>query len=301
MWTELLVGLALVGAAACWIALAAREWRAVREWLAHRLMRVLAIDQTRVTLAQAELGWVAPGAWIGARWAVALLAGLLGYGLFGLVVIAAVSSLAAYHLLGFALESQRRRAEARRQRALLDAIRFGVSVMSRAGGAMHMLEALRDSGPIDAQPIFRDLLADAASDESNLLVGAVQRMRQRIADPLFDDIALALTLHWRRGGKLVPALQAIADDWTATLRLQREAKALRAGVEASVLLLTVLPFVFMLLMHLTAPALLAPLSQPVGEVVFSIAVVWMVIGFRILQRMAEPPREERIAFNEAAL
>jgi tight adherence protein B len=166
---------------------------------------------------------------------------------------------------------------------------------------MHMLEALRDSGPIDAQPIFRDLLADAASDESNLLVGAVQRMRQRIADPLFDDIALALTLHWRRGGKLVPALHAIADDWTATLRLQREAKALRAGVEASVLLLTVLPFVFMLLMHLTAPALLAPLSQPVGEVVFSIAVVWMVIGFRILQRMAEPPREERIAFNEAAL
>jgi len=30
-------------------------------------------------------------------------------------------------------------------------------------------------------------------------------------------------------------------------------------------------------------------------------VGWMVIGFRILQRMAEPPREERIAFNEAAL
>ncbi len=164
-----------------------------------------------------------------------------------------------------------------------------------------MLEALRDSGPIDAQPIFRDLLADANSDQSSLLVGAVQRMRQRLADPLFDDLALALTLHWRRGGKLVPALEALAEDWAATLRLHQEAKALRAGVEASVLLLTLLPFVFLFLMHLMAPALLAPLSQPVGEVVFSIAVAWMVIGFRILQRMAEPPREERIAFNEAAL
>src|SRR5579859_1043085 len=141
MWPELLVGLALVGGAACWIALAAHELPAVREWLARRLRRLLAIDQTRVILAQAEMGWITPGVWIGARWALAVLAGLLGYALFGLVVVGAVSSLAAYHLLGFALESQRRRAEARRQRALLDAIRFGVSVMSRAGGAMHMLEA----------------------------------------------------------------------------------------------------------------------------------------------------------------
>jgi tight adherence protein B len=262
---------------------------------------VLAIEQTRVTLAQAELGWIAPGAWIAARWIVATFSGLVGYLLFELIVVGLVAALAAYHLLGLALESRRRRAEARRQRALLDAIRFGVSVMSRAGGAMHMLEALRDSGPIDAQPIFRDLLADASADESSLLVGAVQRMRQRLADPLFDDVALALTLHWRRGGKLVPALDALADDWAATLRLQREAKALRAGVEASVLLLTLLPFAFLFVLHVLAPALLAPLSQPVGEVVFSVAVVWMVIGFRILQRMAEPPREERIEFNEAAL
>src|SRR5262249_49917424 len=146
---------------------------------------------------------------IAGRWAVSVVAGLAGYLLFGLAVIGAVAALAAYHLLGLALEARRRRAEARRQRALVDAIRFAGSVMSRWDRAMLMLEAPRDSGAMDAQVVFRGLLADAASDETNLLVGAVERMRDRVADPLFDDIALALTLHWRRGGKLVPALDAI--------------------------------------------------------------------------------------------
>jgi len=52
-----------------------------------------------------------------------------------------------------------------------------------------------------------------------------------------DDIALALALHERRGSRLVPALETLATDWDQTLGLQREAKGLRAGVEASVLIL----------------------------------------------------------------
>jgi Flp pilus assembly protein TadB len=126
-------------------------------------------------------------------------------------------------------------------------------------------------------------------------------MRARLADPLFDDLAVVLTLHWRRGGKLVPALEALASDWNETLRLQREAKALRAGVEASVLMLTAMPFVFLFLIHLIAPTLLDPLGKPAGEIVLALAVGWMVIGYRVLQRLSEAPREERVALNEAAL
>jgi Flp pilus assembly protein TadB len=126
-------------------------------------------------------------------------------------------------------------------------------------------------------------------------------MRTRLADALFDDISIVLVLHWRQGGRLVPALEALVDDWNQTLRLQREAKALRAGVEASVLLLMVLPFAFLLLMRFMAPALLVPLGTPLGEIVFALAVAWMALGCRVLQRMSEPPREERITLNEAVL
>jgi tight adherence protein B len=174
-------------------------------------------------------------------------------------------------------------------------------VIGRAGSGFQMLEALASGGPFKAQPIFGELVADARTDEAHRLVGAVQRMRERLADPLFDDLALVLVLHWKRGGRLAPALDVLAADWEETLRLQREAKVLRAGIEATVLVLTVLPFVFLLLIHWLAPALLEPLTEPVGEVLFAAAVGWMVIGYRVLQRMTQPPREERVAMNEAAL
>src|SRR2546430_705194 len=238
----LAAGLALAGAAVCWCFVAAPELPALRDWLVGAASRLLRVEQVRVDLAQAELHWLSPWRWIGLRLLLAVLAGVAGYLLFGLTVIGLVAAVAAYHLLGLGLEARRRQVEARRQRALLDAIRFGISVMSRSGGALQMLQALSENGPIEAQPIFRQLLADAQSGQVDLLLGAVRRMRERLADPLFDDLSIVLTLHWRQGGKLVPALEVLADDWNETLRLQREARALRAGVEATVLPLTVLPF-----------------------------------------------------------
>lgn len=301
MVVEIVAFVGLAAAAVCWVVLVAPELPAAGRWLRGSVRRVLRVDQVAVDLAQADLRWFTPASWIAVRWGLAMAAGLVAYLVFGLVVLGLVAALATYHVVGLGLEARRRQAESRRQRALLDAMRFGVSVMSRAGGALQMLQALSQSGPIEAQPIFRELLADAGSDKAHLLLDAVQRMRAKLADPLFDDISIVLVLHWKQGGKLVPALEALVDDWNETLRLQRDAKALRAGVEASVLLLTVLPFVFLLLMHFMAPALLVPLGKPLGEIVFAFAVAWMVLGYRVLQRMSEAPREERITLNEAAL
>jgi tight adherence protein B len=301
MVVEIVTFVALAGAAVCWAVLVAPEVPTASSWLRRSIRRVLRVDQVAIDLAQADLRWISPAWWIVARWSLAAVAGLIAYLVFGLVVLGLVAALATYHVVGLALEARRRQAEARRQRALLDAMRFGVSVMSRAGGALQMLQALSQSGPIEAQPVFRELLADAGSDKAHLLLDAVQRMRAKLADPLFDDISIVLVLHWKQGGKLVPALEALVTDWNETLRLQRDAKALRAGVEASVLLLTVLPFVFLLLMHFMAPALLVPLGKPLGEIVFALAVAWMVLGYRVMQRMSEAPREERIVLNEAAL
>jgi tight adherence protein B len=301
MVVEIVAFAALAGAAVCWAVLVAPEVPTAWRWLRRSVRRLLRVDQVAVDLAQADLRWFTPATWIAVRWALAAVAGLFAYLLFGLVVLGLVAALAAYHLVGLGLEALRRQAETRRQRALLDAMRFGISVMSRAGGALQTLQALSQNGPIEAQPIFRELLAEAGSDKAHLLLDAVQRMRAKLADPLFDDISIVLVLHWKQGGKLVPALEALVADWNETLRLQRDAKALRAGVEASVLLLTVLPFVFLLLMHFMAPALLVPLGRPLGEIVFALAVAWMVLGYRVMQRMSEAPREERISLNEAAL
>ena len=301
MGTELFLALLLATAAVCWAAVAAPELPAARRALVRLTCRALSVDRARVDLAQADLHWMSAATWLTLRLGASLVAGVAGYLLFGLPVLGLVAALAAYHLAGLWLESRRRRVEDRRQRALLDAIRFGVSVMSRAGVALQMLRSLAETGPSGARPIFNELLADAGSDQADALVAAVNRMRERLADALFDDLALVLMLHWRRGGKLVPALEVLVADWSETLRLHREAKALRAGVEASVLLLTVLPFAFLFLIRLLAPPLLEPFGGPLGEIVLAISVAWMVVGYRVLQRLSAAPRDERIALREDAL
>jgi Flp pilus assembly protein TadB len=211
-----------------------------------------------------------------------------------------IAFLVVYYLMGTALEFRRRRFESLRQEALLEAVRHGIAVMSRAGNATSMLEALADGGPFEVRPLFREIVAAAGSGPaSESFVRELERIRERFADPLFDDVVLALTLHWRQGGKLVPALEAVVSDWSETLRLQQEAKALRSGVEASVVLLALLPFVFLITVQLLAPTLLAPFRSPVGEVIFGLAIAWMALGYGILQAMSRPPRESRLKLREA--
>src|SRR5260370_888682 len=138
----------------------------------------------------------------------------------------------------------------------------------RRVGRLVRPESVR-GGPFVVPPLFKEIvLAGGSGPAGETFVRALEKIRDRVADPLFDDVVLALTLHWRRGGKLVPALEAVVNDWSETLRLQREAKALRSGVEASVVLLALLPFVFLVTLQLLAPTLLAPFRAPVGEVVF---------------------------------
>src|SRR5438067_9979436 len=302
---KILLFIGLAGAAVSWLVMTIPElrdrghlWSKVRR----RLIGVMGVETARIALVQADLDWLAVRWWLGVRLGLSIAAGVLTFALFHLWVLAGLSILACYYLAGLALEFRRRRVQLARQRALLDAIRYGAAVMSRSGNLLQMLTALAEHGPWQVRRLFRQIVDRVQGSSGNTtLTDAIQEVQRQFADPMIDDVALALVLHERQGSRLVPALEILAADWDQALALQREAKALRAGVEASVLLLTVLPFVFLFLMHVMAPAMLAPLAQPVGEVVFSAAVGWMVLGFRVLQRMAEPPRVERIEFNEEAL
>jgi Flp pilus assembly protein TadB len=289
-----LLVIALVGAATCGLLLVRPRIDALTT-AKRRVHQTLSLDRVRITLVQAELDWLPVPAWIALRLGGALLIAALAYGLFRLWVLAGLLGLASYHLLGWALELRRRRSQLAHQRALLDAVRYGAAVMSRAGNVLQMLTAVAGHGPWQTRRHFASIVATVQDSQGAIsLADATRRVQDQLGDPMFDDMALALILHARRGSRLVPALEAIAADWEQTLTLQREAKAMRAGIEASVLILTILPFVFLVLLQLSAPALLAPFHSPLGEVVFGAAVAWMVLGYRVLQRFGAPPVEARI-------
>jgi tight adherence protein B len=296
----LLVVAGLTIAFACLAAIAVDDLAAVSRRVRRRVGRLVRPESVRVALAQAGLTSIPVPAWILSRIGLAVAAAAIAWAWFRLPVLGLIAFLVVHHLIGTALEFRRRGFEARHQEALLEAVRHGIAVMSRAGNATSMLEALAEGGPFVVRPLFKEIvLAGGSGPAGETFVRALEKIRDRVADPLFDDVVLALTLHWRQGGKLVPALEAVVNDWSETLRLQREAKALRSGVEASVVLLALLPFVFLVTLQLLAPTLLAPLRSPAGEVVFALAIGWMALGYGILQRMSQAPRESRLRLREA--
>ncbi len=291
----------LVGAVICALLLAEPDWTRLGLRLAERAARVLAVERAREDLAQAGMPWLGAEAWITTRLVASAVVGFLSYVAFGVAVLGLVGCLATYHLLGLALEHRRRSCQLERQQALLEAIRYGAAVMARGGNASDMLIALAQSGPRLARSIFAQI-ADLPEDQMLFaLPDRVTALRDRLAEPLFDDLALALVLHWRRGAKLVPALEAIAQEWQESVQLQRDASVMRAGVEASVLILTILPIVFLVALQLLAPQLLQTFRSPVGQVVLGLAVLWMVLGYRVMQQMTQAPREERLRLKGTEL
>ena len=43
-----------------------------------------------------------------------------------------------------------------------------------------------------------------------------------------------------------------------------------------------------------SPALLQPFHSPAGQAVLGLAVLWMVLGYRVMQQMTQAPRDERL-------
>ena len=287
--------LGLTGAAICLLILVEPDWAAMRSEFTRSAARRLGVERVREDLAQTGLRWLPVTTWLSLRVAASVMVGVIAYAAFGVLVLGLVGCLACYHLIGLVLEQQRRRRQLERQQALLEAVRYGAAIMARGGNASDMLRALAQSGPPLARPIFAELADRPQDDQAEFsLPNRVVSLRDRLAEPLFDDVALALILHWRRGAKLVPALDAIVQEWAESVRLQRDARVMRAAVEASVLILTILPIVFLTLVQLLAPELLQPFRSAPGQAVLGLAVLWMVLGYRVMQRMSEPPREERL-------
>lgn len=259
------------------------------------LERTQPLRRSAEALAQAEMGRLPALWWVTGRGLVSILVGFLAWVYFGLPILAPVAGLVAYHGLAIGLERRRRRLEARRQEALLDALRYGIAVMGRAGNTMQMVRALAENGPLRARDVFGTVVNAVDQDDRLTLAAALDSAARRLADPLFDDIALAITINLGpQGGRLVPALERVLADWEKRWELRRRATALRAGQELSVRVLAFLPFGLLACFQLLSPPLLDPLHTGWGQVVLALVIAAMTIGYRVMQRKTAPPRDERL-------
>jgi tight adherence protein B len=259
-------------------------------WLGGRRDRV----ERRVAdfLAGAGLHEVAPHQFLLASLATGLVAALVAQLTLGWPFVTAVG-FALGLAIPFAYYARRRD----QRRALLrlelaDAIdQLGASV--KAGLSIgEALAALGAHGPSGMRSEWQTVVRDQR------LIGlgpALEGMRQRMADPVVDTIAVALTLAETSGGH---HLSAVLDRLSASVRgrvqLLDAARAEQSRYRLAAQVIAALPIVLLLLVRSENPDYLAVYDTLLGQLVIGLAVVLVGAGYVLMLVLARLPDEPRV-------
>ena len=220
--------------------------------------------------------------------AAALLAQLLfGWPIVTLAV-ACAGGLAPFWY--FRQRAERRRAEVAEAvgeavETLRDAVRIGL-------GIEESLRALARTGPLALRPALAEMERDIR------LAGfeqAIERARSRLAEPLFDTLAVSLLTSYRIGGRnLAAVLDGISASVRGSVQVRREVRSQQAQNVLSARVIAALPVVLVLVIRATNPNYLTAFSQPAGQLILGCCLVSVALGYTVMLRQAALPGQGRM-------
>ena len=168
---------------------------------------------------------------------------------------------------------------------LRDAVRIGL-------GVEEALRALAVTGPAALRPVFSQVERDlrlAGFEE------ALERARERLQEPLFDTLAVALLTAYRIGGRnLAAVLDGLSASVRGSVQVRREVRANQAQNVLSARVIAALPLLLILVIRGSNPNYLAAFSQPVGQAVLACCLLSITVGYTVMLRQAALPGQERV-------
>ncbi|HEX2037454.1 MAG TPA: type II secretion system F family protein, partial [Chloroflexota bacterium] len=187
---------------------------------------------------------------------------LLGWG----VVTALAAGIGSIFPFGYYVHRHDRR-RAVLQEALVDAIgqlrdsiRTGLSVPEAMLG-------LAQHGPAPLRPEFGRLVREMRFYGFE---AALNTTRQRLADPLFDTVAVSLAINDRLGGRNVSqVLHQLAHTTRAQLQVQREARAYQARNVLSARIVAALPLLLLVAIRRVNPSYVALFDDAWGQLILA--------------------------------
>jgi tight adherence protein B len=190
------------------------------------------------------------------------------------------------------LRSRHARQRAMVQRALpaafdqlRDALASGLS-MDRA------LRGLAEQGPESLRAYFGRFCIEVGHlrfDE------AVERLRDRLADPVFDLAASALLLHDEVGGMRFRAcLDQLAASLRADLASRDRLQAARARTVYSARILAGVPAALLLLLRWWSPAAAQTFDGPIGQLLLGGCALAITGGYASMLWLARLPADDRV-------
>lgn len=248
--------------------------------------------RVREMLARADLAGISP--------AVLLVAGAATGALCGLVVAAvtgaAVLGLCAAVLgawLPVAIVQHRARSRAAALREVWPDVVDHLRSAIRAGMSLpEALIQLQYRGPEPVRPAFARFAADYRA--SGQLQGALTLLKDRLADPVADNIVEALRVTREVGGTdLGRLLGTLSEFLRENARTRGELEARQSWTVNAARLAVAAPWIVLALMA-TQPAAIRAYDTPTGALVLIGGLLVSAVAYRLMLRIGALPEPERV-------
>ncbi|MPZ50280.1 MAG: hypothetical protein GEU75_13450 [Dehalococcoidia bacterium] len=212
---------------------------------------------------------------------------VLGWPLVSLALTGVGAALPAWYL--------RNRADGRRaalQGALADAVDAVRSGVRTGMSVEEAITGLAANGPAVLRPIFRDMARDMRLSGFEEALG---RARDRLADPVFDVVALSLRMSHQVGGRnLSTVLDGLAGTVRKSVQIQREVQAQQAKNVLSARVIAALPIALVIVIRGVNPSYLDAFGTPEGQAVMAGCLLSVAIGYGAMLWATRLPAEERV-------
>ncbi|MDM4763567.1 type II secretion system F family protein [Galbitalea sp. SE-J8] len=274
----ILLGLGLTLAASPWL------WPAREE-------RPRETGRLRDLLVQAGLARVTVPTFV----VVSVLLGAVAAGLVAAIVPVVVLAVAA-GLVGAALPTVlvvARARSARRTTRIVwpDVVDHLVSAVRSGLALPDSVVALAHTGPPATRAAFAEFEADYRATGD--FPASIDRLKQRLADPVADRILETLRMSREVGGtELTGVLRALASYLRADAAVRSEVEARQSWVVVAARLGVAAPWIVLLLLS-TRPEAAAAYNSASGSVVVAIGLAISVVAYRIMLAVGRLPEERR--------
>ena len=257
-------------------------------------------DGVRELLDEAGYHRVTPLAFYGACAAGAVLGALVGNLLAsGVAVVMAAGAVGGFMIPFYLVTRQAEAVASRRRGQFAEAVEVLRGLMRSGYGLEGSIAFLAEKGPKLMQPVMQEALVALRTGG---MYKAAEVLRRRVASYDGDRLALALAAAVAYGGGSVGAVieevaRAVRDD----LLVRREAEAEMARQELAARIIGGMPIVILAAMFRFSPEYAAVYREPLGQGVLAVMFALIVLGYVLMRRGMQLPREGRLQVNPALI
>lgn len=217
----------------------------------------------------------------------AVLGGVLvGWGLFGIVLLGVLLGVAGWFVPRLLLQQRVQARQARFVAQLPDTLQLLSGALKAGYGILQSIDTVVKESPEPTATEFQRVLVEARLGLA--LEDALAAMADRIGSEDFRWVTVAINIQRRVGGNLADLLETVSETLRAREQVRRQIQVLSAEGRLSAVILVLLPIGLSGYLFLTNPDYIGQLfGSTVGQIMVVGAVALMAVGVVWMRRLID--------------